>query len=256
MAFVNNYVPPQHKDVDITLKEEYDTNSAIAIPVVLETSRVQLVPFHPILHAKAFYIAYEKDAAAIDKYLPMEWPTFESFLILIEAFVRSDTASALFTIIATTEVPDAELSPQVMNGRVAGLIGWLHASPAHLTVEIGPVIVLPEFQRTHVTSNAIGLLLCYFLDTSMDGGLGFRRVVWCASPLNTTSITTAKKMCFVQEGVMRWTWVIPEGKEGNLKPVDGRRGIRNGRDSVLLALCWDDWVNGANEQVAKRMERV
>ncbi|KAF5328620.1 hypothetical protein D9619_011634 [Psilocybe cf. subviscida] len=254
MAFVNNYVAPRRNEVDISLKEEYDNNSAVAVPPVLESPCVQVVPFHPLLHAKAFYTAYQNDAAAIHKYLPTEWPTFESFLTMIEAFIRSDPSCAIFTIIDTTKAADSELSPRVTNGRVAGLIGWLHASTAHLTVEIGPVIVLPEFQRTHVTSNAIGLLLRYLLDIPADGGVGFRRVAWCANPLNAASIVTAEKMGFVQEGVMRWTWVLPEGKEG--KPVDGRRGKGNGRDSILLALCWDDWVNGAKERVEKRMERV
>jgi len=50
--------------------------------------------------------------------------------------------------------------------------------------ELGPVIVLPEFQRTFVSMNAIGLLLKYVLDLPAQGGLGYRRVQWTADPLN------------------------------------------------------------------------
>jgi len=180
----------------------------------------------------------------------MEWPTLDSFLEFTERFIREDPGSVLFVIIDKTKPRQNSEIP----GRIAGLIGWLHASTHTLSAEIGPVIILPEFQRTFVSSNATGLLLKYLLDLPSDGGLGFRRIVWCANPFNQASIAAAKKLGFVEEGVMRWTWVLSAGKEG--KPVDGRRKEGNGRDSTVLSITWEDWEGGVRETLQKRMDRV
>jgi RimJ/RimL family protein N-acetyltransferase len=45
----------------------------------------------------------------------------------------------------------------------AGVIGLFGASPTNLSVEIAWIVVFPEFQCTHVTSNAVGLILSYCL---------------------------------------------------------------------------------------------
>lgn len=34
------------------------------------------------------------------------------------------------------------------------------------------------------------------------------------------------------------------------------RGERDGRDSVFLSICWDDWEGSVRDTVLKRMERV
>jgi len=93
----------------------------------------------------------------------------------------------------------------------------------------------------------------YCLDLPKDGGLGFRRVQWTASPANVTSIRAAERMGMKVEGTLRWMWVLPEGKEG--KKAGEGRGAGAGRDSVLLASYWDDWENGGREDVEKIMER-
>ncbi|KAF9467591.1 hypothetical protein BDZ94DRAFT_1248489 [Collybia nuda] len=118
--------------------------------------------------------------------------------------------------------------------------------------------MLPAFRRTHVTSNAIGLLLHYTLDLSTAGGLGLRRVVWMASVINGPSIGAAERMGFKREAVLRWALVLPEGKEqGNgreRRKGDPRENLV-GRDTVVLAICWDDWENGGEEQVNAIMAR-
>ncbi|KAH9484923.1 hypothetical protein JR316_0001825 [Psilocybe cubensis] len=256
MAFVNNYRPPTPPKLDLSLNKDkpYSINCNIDLPKVLETDRVQLVPFIPSLHAESVYETISSNPQ-IERFLPISWPTLESFLTFIETFIRQQYDTALFTIIDKTRTPASGPNNHVTNGRIAGLIGWLHASPQNLSVEIGPVIVFPEFQRTFVSANAIGLLLRFFLDLPAQGGQGFRRVVWCASPANEASIAAAEKMQFVKEGVTRWLWILPEGKEGG-RPVDGTRGAGPGRDSVVLSLCWDDWEAHARDEVTKRMERV
>ncbi|KAF9553910.1 acyl-CoA N-acyltransferase [Agrocybe pediades] len=251
MAFVNSFKAPVTDAIDLSecLKIPYDINSCIPVPPILETERVQLVPFIPALHAQLFYDVYAKHPE-ISRYLPVEWPTFDSLLKFTEVNIRTDPTSVLFTIIDKTKPKQSDEIP----GQIAGLIGWLHASARTLSAEIGPVIILPEFQRSFVATNATGLLLQYFLDLPTQGGLGFRRVFWCANPFNEPSVNAAKKMGFVQEGVMRWTWVLSDGKEG--KPVDGKRGTGPGRDSAILSICWDDWDGGVRDSLQKRMDRV
>ncbi|PFH45122.1 hypothetical protein AMATHDRAFT_71982 [Amanita thiersii Skay4041] len=55
-------------------------------------------------------------------------------------------------------------------------------------------MILSPFQRTRVTSNAVGLLLPYCLDVPSAEGLGLRRVVWQASVLNSKSVKVANRM--------------------------------------------------------------
>jgi len=95
----------------------------------------------------------------------------------------------------------------------------------------------------------------FCFDLPSAGGLGLRRLQWTANPVNKASIKVAEKMGFVYEGTMRWTLVLQEGKEGKGSregdPVGGP-----GRDSVLLAICWDDWEGEVRERVVKLMEKV
>ena len=260
MRFTNNYKSPSKAELDVSKlldpSIEYDVNSSIPVPESLESERVQIVPYVPSQHAKLFYngLAAHPD---LTRYLPLDFPTFESWVEAHESFIRQDPTSTLFVIIDKTKTPapsslEAERIP---NGRMAGVIGWLHGYAANLNLEIGPVIIFPEFQKTFVSANAIGLLLKYALDLPSQGGLGYRRVAWQASPLNEPSIKAAEKMGFVKEGILRWTWVLAEGRKG--REVKGEeRGKGDGRDSIYLSLCWDDWEGGAREKVLKRMERV
>ncbi|KAF8914924.1 hypothetical protein CPB85DRAFT_1201179, partial [Mucidula mucida] len=134
----------------------------------------------------------------------------------------------------------------------AGMIGYLNTSFLDLCTEIGFVIILPAFQRTHVTTNAVGLLMQYALNLPNDPqgrpGLGFRRLVWQATTGNKRSIATAKRMGFQVEGTSRWQRVLDDL---NAKAWNGK-GLREGdvrssclgRDSVILSVCWDDWEDG------------
>ena len=122
------------------------------------------------------------------------------------------------------------------------------------------MIVLNEFQRTHVASNAIGLLLQYALDPVEKNGLGLRRVQWGCASENRPSMRVAERMGFVKEGVLRWHVVhrdgVARGKVGNRKglPKGGVEGDL-GRDTVVYSLCWDDWEGGGREKVQAIMDR-
>ncbi|KAJ6576425.1 acyl-CoA N-acyltransferase [Mycena vulgaris] len=176
-------------------------------------------------------------------------PVLESSRVLLQPFlplyVRADPESILFAVIDKTKGEQ---------GAFAGVIALAHTSLQNLSAEIGWVICFPEFQRTFVNSNAVGILMRYCLDLPKDGGLGLRRVQWTAGPGNAASIRAAERMGMKMEGTLRWTWILPEGKEG--KKAGEGRGEGAGRDTVILAAYWDDWeLNGGREHVEKVLER-
>lgn len=75
----------------------------------------------------------------------------------------------------------------------AGLIGLKNTSEGELSTEIGWLVTLPQFQRTHVTTHAIGLLLLWAFDE-----LGMDRVQWYTDERNERSLRAAERMGFVR----------------------------------------------------------
>lgn len=249
MTFINSYKPPAPPNSGI--QDPYDINWAFPLPPSLETTRVKLVPFIPSLHAQTF-VDSTKDYPELFRRIPFAFSTLEGLLELVEIVVRNDPNAVLFAIIDKTKPNPTN---DVLGGSLAGVIGLLQSSGPNLSTEIGPVVVTPPFQRTHVSSNAIGILMRYCLELPGSGGLGFRRVQWTTSPENPASIKVAEKMGFKIEGTLRWAWVMQEGKEGK-KSREGDPSTGLGRDSVLLAVCWDDWEGGVRERVDRMIEKV
>lgn len=222
----------------------------------------------PAIHADTFF-ALSYPHPELYTHLPFgPFPSAANFVDqLIEGRIQRDPALILFAVIDKTRA--AAASGNDNEGALAGTIGFLNTSAANLCTEIGFVITLPPFQRTHVTSNAVGLLLQYALDLPSPaegalplgrekqggGGLGLRRVQWQANSLNLSSIRAAERMGFKHEAVLRWDRVLREGREmgkvGNGREVAGDIG----RDSVMLSLCWDDWEDGGREKVLSIMKR-
>ncbi|KAI5117399.1 hypothetical protein M0805_004621 [Coniferiporia weirii] len=238
----------------------YDLNFVLPVRVI-ENARVRLEPFIPAVHAEEYFTG-SKDHPELYTYLA--YGPFDSVDELLEKLVigrvHNDPTSVLFAII---DKAGAEGKP-----RVAGMFGLLNTSVLNLSTEIGFVHVLPPFQRTHVASNAIGLLLHYCLELPIDssdaadpapfgsgGGLGLRRVQWQANADNARSVRTAERMGFRLEGIARWQRLLTEGKRGY--EVPRTRGIGgNGFHVCVLAICWDDWeLEKAKEAVKKQMER-
>jgi RimJ/RimL family protein N-acetyltransferase len=176
------------------------------------------------------------------------------------------------------------------NGVFAGLIGLINSSSQVLATEIGLVIILPPFHRTHVASNAVGLLLHYTLETSnlqahastslqdtsetssafLDGPphsnvftmvngrpLGLRRVVWQADARNAASIRLAERMGFKLEAVQRWGRILPVGRPVEIEVrIDDPKAGEGGLNAAMLSLCWDDWESGARDKVQVIMQRI
>jgi RimJ/RimL family protein N-acetyltransferase len=141
-----------------------------------------------------------------------------------------------------------------MAGEPVGMIGYLNTDAPNLLSEIGFVVVFPAWQRTFVSTHAIGLLLSYALSAPADGGLGLRRVQWQCHNSNAPSRRAAERMGFVLEGEMRWAKVLGEGKEGNGR--DFVEGALPGRDSAMFSITWEDWFkDGKKEFVEGLMAR-
>ncbi|KAK2463396.1 hypothetical protein APHAL10511_004482 [Amanita phalloides] len=244
--FVNNYKPSARQGV--SLKDLTDSSFVLPVPESIETERVKLVPFVPSVHAEAWYTVALQNPGYAD-YVPYRLATPDDIQVYYLEQIHNNPQRTLFAIIDKTRgAPDGRVS----DGAIAGIIGAIDCMPQDLKVEIGPVFVFPAFRGTHVSEHAIGALLKYWLDVPSQGGMGFRRVAWTTNPDNRASVRVAEKMGFKLEGVMRWTWVLPEGAAG--KDVEGERGVGKGRDTTLMSLCWDDWENGAREKVLKMIE--
>ncbi|KAF3482446.1 uncharacterized protein GIQ15_05205 [Arthroderma uncinatum] len=174
--------------------------------------------------------------------------------------IYKDKTKSTFAIIDRTKT-----EPGQDDGTLAGIVSYTNASVPNQLLEIAFLVVLPPFQRTHVTTHAVGLLLQYALDAPdcdnpQTGGLGLRRVIWQTGTTNAASRATARKMGFEQEGILRWDRVyydaVPMKKEGNGREIPPHGDGRHlGRDTVIFGLCWDEWHGGKRHMVQQLMDR-
>ncbi|EIW77357.1 hypothetical protein CONPUDRAFT_146331 [Coniophora puteana RWD-64-598 SS2] len=162
--------------------------------------------------------------------------------------IGPDPSLALYAVLDKTTSSAATVGDGNASGyALAGVIGWIGASTAHLKAEIGFLIIFPAFQRKRIAVQSVGLLLRQALDlpSSPTNGWGLRRVIWQAYVQNEASLRLAERMGFVQEGVMRWDRVHPvidNVEDTTLQPRKGDPREENaGRHAVVLGLCWDDW---------------
>ena len=178
--------------------------------------------------------------------------TLDEFLNWVESRIRSDPTVTLFTIFNKNLKDEENDGEKIQDDTlsIAGIIGLLNTSPTNLSTEIGFVITLPQFQRTHVTTHAIGVLLQWLFDD-----VRLRRIQWQADEVNKKSQNAAMRMGFRLEMVKRWDRALPPGKEGS-KPREGDpKPDWVGRHSAVLAICWDDWEGGGKEVVQRLMDR-
>ncbi|KAK0463869.1 acyl-CoA N-acyltransferase [Desarmillaria tabescens] len=217
------------------------------IPVILESEHVKLVPFNIAVHTKLL-ITSCSDVSLYD-FIPIGlYKDQEEFIASFQnEKVEDNNGMTMFVVYDKTKEEEG----------YAGLVGYVNSSAQDLVTEIF-VIIAPAFQRTHVMSNVIGILLKYVLDLP-GGGLGLRRVVWQASAANAASIRTAERMGFKQEGVLRWHRAWPESKSRGANGTRVRKGDPReevfllGWDTVVLSVCWDDWEDGVQAHVEVTM---
>jgi len=183
--------------------------------------------------------------------------TEADFVTFLQQRALADPAFLILAIIDKTQPPSTEDD----EGALAGMMSFFDTSTVHLSTEIGYVVTLPPFRRTHVTTNAVGLMLQYAFAAEADGGMGLRRVQWKANSVNAASIRVAQRLGFRHEGLLRWHMVfrdgVQKGKVGNGRPLPkGSLDGDVGRDTVVLGLCWDEWEGGVRETVSKLMVRT
>ena len=158
--------------------------------------------------------------------------------------IRASPAECLYAIIDKSSIV----------GEYAGTIALASTDPVHATTEIG-VLIFSAFHRTHVTTNAIGLLLQYTLDPPSAGGLGLRRVEWKCHAENAASRRVALRMGFEFEGIARWhrTFAIGSSAE-TLEKRNGTQGELPGRHTASFSIVWEEW-DVKRPKVIAQMER-
>ncbi|KPI36588.1 uncharacterized protein AB675_4321 [Cyphellophora attinorum] len=255
----------------------------------LENDRLKLVPFDTNidLHANLYTSHTTSTPAALVNfdYLPYgPFSTPEDFLNWYNPHIRDQINVVWFAIFVKPKDGAVKHGDEVPDGsRFAGVISYLNADVGMASVELGHLNILPPHQRTFVNTHACGLLLNYALNppagvtinapslytpqtprlVSGPGGLGLRRAQWFANALNAPSRRAAERLGYQYEGTLRWHRILPAHKIDKLgsedtekkRPWNDNRG--SARDSVVLGLCWDDWLqNGGREHVQKLMARV
>ncbi|KAI6030232.1 acyl-CoA N-acyltransferase [Pisolithus marmoratus] len=222
----------------------------------VENDRVKLVPFVSSLHAELFIQGSVNHPELFRFHGPYD--SMVAFVEeLIEGFIIPEPGATLYVITDKTRSPPHSPSPSEVD--FAGVIGYLNTDATHLKTEIGYITILPPFQRTHVTTNAVGLLMEYALNPPSLSGLGLRRVQWQANELNYRSVQAAERMGFKREGTFRWDRVLPSGKGKPGDSVQSRAGDPKsdcvGTHTAILGICWDDWENGGREEALRIMAR-
>ncbi|KAI0303541.1 acyl-CoA N-acyltransferase [Multifurca ochricompacta] len=250
MRYVNSYNPSERPELHGCYgPDPYDVNWVFPLhESSLKSERVTLTPFIPSIHANELFRQI-KAHPGLQHWLPFDILDMDELLAVLELRFRRDPSNILFAII-----------DHVHGGTLTGTIGLLKASPVHLSVEIGWVFVFPSFQHTHVTSNAVGLLLQYCLELSSTParpGLGLRRVQWFTHIENKASRRTALRMGLKEEATLRWERTLPEGKVGNGIAVreGDPQSTRPSRHTVVFSLCADDWEKDGKGHVRQLIDR-
>ncbi|KAJ5322893.1 hypothetical protein N7452_011182 [Penicillium brevicompactum] len=237
------------------------SNFPFAIPEA-SNERTKLVAFDPSKHCDTFF-RLSSPHPEIYAHMPMLPPSSAAEL---KARFHSDSTTHIlsfanpqsfaFAIIDKTRPPSAE-DPE---GELAGTVSFIRTSPVDLCTEIGFIVILPPYQRSHVATNAVGLALQMAFKSPEDGGIGLKRVHWMASSRNLASARLAERMGFENVGVIPWHMRFVKGtlngKTGNGRvPPPGSDPEDLWRDTLSFSLAWDRWERAAKELTEVAMER-
>ncbi|KAK2607291.1 hypothetical protein N8I77_005976 [Diaporthe amygdali] len=224
----------------------------------LSNELVELTPFSAPKHAPVFYNLSREHSGLYAHYPQGPYDNYEDFMTSFVCGLLAQTHECqAFAIIDKTKT-EKSLSEVDGEGALAGVIAFMDANPSSRSLTIGTLFTLPSYQRTHVTSNAVGLMLQHALDAPSAGGLGLIRVQWRLDSLHEGSARVAKRMGLRYEGTEMWFRLIKDGvargKVGNAKPLPP--GSEEGdvwQDKTTYAMCWDDWVGGGREKTLAAM---
>lgn len=165
-------------------------------------------------HATTFYDMSRGHPELYAHYPQGPYEGYESFIDSFVGGILAQTSGTMaFAIIDKTKTEDRpkDAASNGDQGALAGVIVLMDASSTSRSLTIGTLFTLPPFQRTHVTSNAVGLMLQYALDPPSDGGLGLIRVQWRLDSLHEGSARVAERMGLRYEGTEMWFRLIKKG---------------------------------------------
>ncbi|OAA68714.1 Acyl-CoA N-acyltransferase [Niveomyces insectorum RCEF 264] len=226
----------------------------------LENNLVALEPFEPDTHAARF-VDLAKAHPDVFKYVAFPVLNDEAdFLREVYGPLRASAGDCLYAIVDNVGGGGGGAAAAAPEDSFAGVVSLTATNPTNAVTEIG-IIVFPAFQRTHVATNALGLMLLWTLDPPSLGGLGLRRVVWQTHTENAASRAAALRMGFELEGIARWDRVFPRGSQSATLPVDklqARNGTTSeapGRHTAVFSLVWDEW-DAKRPNVVALMERT
>lgn len=226
-----------------------------AVPEV-SNERVKLIAFDPDRHCDTFF-RLSSPHPEIYAHMPMVAPS--SATEFKSRFYSDSTTNILsfsnpqsfaFAIIDKTCLPSTE-DPE---GELAGTVSFIRTSPTDLCTEIGFIVVLPPYQRSHVATNAVGLAL------QLAFSIGLCRVHWLTSTTNLASARLAERMGFEKVGMIPWHMRFVKGKLcgkiGNGKDLPpGSDPEDLWRDTLSFSLAWDRWDTAAKAMTEKAMAR-
>lgn len=202
----------------------------------------------PNIHAPKFFEEIKTNADLLKYVAFPRLDTVEQFIKEAWEPINANPGECLYAIIDKTS---REAGKQ--NG-YAGTIALAYTDKTNAITEIG-IMIFRSFQRTHVTTNAIGLLLQYTLDPPSAGGLGLRRVEWRCHSENTASRNVALRMGFEFEGIARWHRAFALGSPVEaLEKRNGTTGELPGRHTASYSIVWEEW-DEKRPQVVALMEK-
>ncbi|GMK57360.1 hypothetical protein CspeluHIS016_0401940 [Cutaneotrichosporon spelunceum] len=257
MPYINNYKAPS-VDVETnchleTKPEDYDFNFMFDVKP-LRSDRVELRPFVPSLHAQPLLDGVKANPEIVHWLgLPSDWNSLDDICRWSESNGRRNPAMLRMAIFSA---PLDRLDASVEDYVFAGTASFLESNYDNMMSEIGWICILKPFQRTHVNTHMVGLMMHQVLDRPEEGGWGLRRCQWKTNSLNKPSQSAALRLGYKYEGTLRAFVVLPPNREGAEK---GRPGVRRAdcmqRDTWMASVTWQDWEGGVREHVDKLMTR-
>jgi RimJ/RimL family protein N-acetyltransferase len=220
----------------------------------LENSLVALQPFDPQIHSVPLLEVINANPGL---FTYIDFPVMKTEADFLTEFYDNISASpedCLYAVFDKT----AGRGEDTARSNYAGILSLNATSPVNAATEVG-AIIFPGFQRTHVASNAIGLILLWTLDPPSAGGLGLRRVEWRTHAENQASRKFALRMGFELEGILRWQRVSPTKVAlpvDELEKRNGTKGEMPGRHTAVYSIVWDEWDDKRAKVLAAMERRV
>ncbi|KAI0697922.1 acyl-CoA N-acyltransferase [Cytidiella melzeri] len=220
--------------------EQYSPDIHFCFPIrPLTSNKVTLVPFNPDLHSQTFFEIFSRCLA--DEYrhstIPVPFGTVTELTSWYEREIWSHADRVLFAVFNNHEGEDSATHRQA----AAGFIGLTNAvvDDVERSAEVAYLVTHPLFQRTHVTSHAVGLLLMWCFDE-----MRFDKVDWYADEQNERACQAAERMGFKKEaGKSSMTSFLGIDVRDFALQV-GRQEKGGKKRIVHLVMARDEWQDG------------